>query len=177
MVIQTSKAVEKYCQLSKRLNDPTMLSELRNLFDRRYTIKELLEWLHERVQWSKENIERHEEPLEILAYGKGRCGEFSILFTALCLAHGYRARLILDMSDHVWTEIWDSKQKRWIHVDPSEKRINDPFMYERDWKKSLKEVYAFENGEKENVTKRYKITKNEANLNSEHLKAETKRRF
>jgi hypothetical protein len=29
-------------------------------------------------------------------------------------------------------------------------------MYEGDWKKNLKEVYAFENGRKENVTRRYK---------------------
>jgi hypothetical protein len=158
MVTLTSKAIEKYRKLSRRLNDHAMLSKLRSLFDRRYTIEELLEWLHEKVKWSKEDIERHDDPLEIIAYGKGRCGEFSILFTALCLAHGYRARLILDMSDHVWTEVWDGKQKRWVHVDPSEKRIDDPFMYERDWKKNLKEVYAFENGRKENVTRRCKPT-------------------
>jgi peptide-N4-(N-acetyl-beta-glucosaminyl)asparagine amidase len=95
--------------------------------------------------------------LEIIAYGKGRCGEFSILFTALCLAHNYQARIILDMSDHVWTELWDDEQKRWIHIDPSEKRIDDPKMYERDWKKNLKEVYALENGKIENVTENYKI--------------------
>ncbi len=61
------------------------------------------------------------------------------------------------MSDHVWTEVWDERHERWIHVDPSEKRIDDPEMYERDWKKDLKEIYAFENGITENVTKRYKI--------------------
>jgi hypothetical protein len=44
-------------------------------------------------------------------------------------------------------------------VDPSEKRINDPLMYERDWKKNLKEIYAFENGKVENVTKHYKSNK------------------
>jgi len=30
-------------------------------------------------------------------------------------------------------------------------------MYERDWKKNLKEVYAFENGHVENVTANYKM--------------------
>ena len=44
-----------------------------------------------------------------------------------------------------------------MHVDPSEKRIDDPKMYERDWKKNLKEIYAFENGNIENVTQRYKL--------------------
>jgi transglutaminase-like putative cysteine protease len=158
MVTLAQEAVEKYRELSKRLADPSMLSKLRSLFERRYTIKELLEWLHEKVKWSRGNIKRHSDLMEIIAYGKGRCGEFSILFTALCLAHKYRARLVLDMSDHVWTEIWDNKQKRWIHVDPSEKRIDDPLMYERDWKKNLKEIYAFENGKVENVTRRYKLT-------------------
>jgi transglutaminase-like putative cysteine protease len=157
MVTLTREVVEKYRELSRRLADPSMHSQLRSLFERRYTINELLEWLHKKVKWSKGNIKRHSDPMEIIACGKGRCGEFSILFTALCLAHNHRARLVLDMSDHVWTEIWDNKQKRWIHVDPSEKKIDDPLMYERDWKKNLKEIYAFENGETENVTERYKL--------------------
>jgi len=154
----TRKAVEKYREVSEKLTNPYMLSELRSLFERRYTLVELLEWLHKTVEWSKRDIVRHNDPMEIIAYGKGRCGEFSILFTALCLAHNYRARLILDMSDHVWTEVWDNEQKRWIHVDPSEKKIDDPLMYERQWKKNLKEIYAFENGKVKNVTKRYKMT-------------------
>jgi hypothetical protein len=158
-----SESIEKYRKLSKKLKESSLLFELRKLFERRYTLTELLEWLHETVEWSKGEIIRHNDPIEILAYGKGRCGEFSILFTALCLAHNYRARLILDMSDHVWTEIWNEKQSRWVHVDPSEKRIDDPQMYERDWKKRLKEIYAFENGNLENVTKRYKISKNSSN--------------
>jgi hypothetical protein len=157
------KSIGKYRKLSKKLTDQSLLLELGSLFERRYTLMELLKWLHEKVEWSKGEIIRHNDPIEILAYGKGRCGEFSILFTALCIAHNYRARLILDMSDHVWTEVWNEKQSRWVHVDPSEKRIDDPQMYERDWKKHLKEIYAFENGNSENVTKRYKIEKNPTN--------------
>ena len=159
MPLPSQKTVEKYQEVSKKLASRALLSKLRSLFERRCTLTELLEWLHEKVKWSKEEIIRHNDPLEIIAYGKGRCGEYSILFTALCLAHNYRARLILDMSDHVWTELWDEKEKRWVHVDPSEKKIDDPFMYERDWKKNLKEIYAFENGNIENVTERYKMTK------------------
>jgi len=159
MVIPYPKSIEKYRELSKKLTDPSLLGELRSLFKKRYTITELLDWIHEGVKFDKGNITRHNDPKEILAYGKGRCGEFSILFTSLCLAHNYRARLILDMSDHVWTEVWNNEQKRWIHIDPSEKRIDDPFMYERDWKKNLQEIYAFENGNMENVTKTYKMTK------------------
>lgn len=146
-----------------KLSEKQLISKLSDLFERKYTLTELLDWLHERVKFTKGDIVRHNDPLEILAYGKGRCGEFSILFTSLCLAHGYRARLILDMSDHVWTEVWDEKERRWLHVDPSEKRIDDPFMYERDWKKDLREIYAFENGEIENVTEKYKLPKEKSN--------------
>jgi len=151
------KSVDNYRKISKKLANPSTLRQLRSLFERRYSLEELLDWVHARLKWSKGNIVRHNDPLKILAYGKGRCSEFSVLFTALCLAHNYRARLILDMSDHVWTEVWDNTQKRWVHVDPSEKRIDDPKMYERDWKKNLKEVYALENGHVKNVTETYKM--------------------
>jgi hypothetical protein len=153
------EAIDKYRKLSLSLAEPSVLTKLMAMFDRRYDLPELLDWMHERLKFDKGDIERHNDPLEILAYGKGRCGEFSILFTSLCLAHWYRARLILDVSDHVWTEVWDDKQKRWVHIDPSEKRIDDPFMYERDWKKNLQEIYAFENGNWEDVTKNYKLVK------------------
>jgi transglutaminase-like putative cysteine protease len=151
------KSVDNYRKVSIQLAYPQTLKQLSELFDRRYSLKELLEWIHARLKFNKGNIERHSDPLEILAYGQGRCSEFSVLFTALCLAHNYRARLIMDMSDHVWTEVWNSQQKRWVHVDPSEKRIDDPMMYERDWKKDLKEIYALENGQVENVTANYKL--------------------
>jgi hypothetical protein len=151
------KSLDNYRRISVQLANPSTLHQLRNLFERRCSLNELLEWVHERIKWSKGDIVRHSDPLEILAYGKGRCSEFSVLFTALCLAHKYRARLILDMSDHVWTEVWNNRQKRWVHIDPSEKRIDDPKMYERDWKKNLKEVYSLENGRVENVTETYKM--------------------
>ena len=157
MLAVPKSCIKKYQRFSQKLANPNVLAELRNLFKREYSLPELLEWLHRKVKWSKGNIKRHNDPIEILAYGKGKCGEFSILFTALCLAHNYRARLILDMSDHVWTEVWNEKEKKWVHVDPSEKRIDDPEMYERDWKKNLKKIYAFENGDMKNVTRRYKL--------------------
>lgn len=160
MTLLKRDAIEKYRKISEKIIDPILLSKLRNLFERNFSLTELLEWLHEKVKWSDGDIIRHYDPIEILAYGKGKCGEFSVLFTALCLAHNYRARLVLDMSDHVWTEVWNEKQKRWVHVDPSAKKIDDPEMYERNWKKDLKEVYAFENGNMQNVTNQYKIAKN-----------------
>ena len=157
MTVLDQGIINKYRRVSERLADSALSAELRALFDRKYTVAELLSWVHEKVKWDDGEIQRHNDPLEILNYGRGRCGEFSILFTALCLAHGHRARLILDMSDHVWTEVWDPVKSKWMHIDPSEKRMDDPLMYERDWKKNLTEIYAFENGEAEDVTKDYKM--------------------
>jgi hypothetical protein len=154
-------AIRKYRETSKKLADPKMLHELRKLFEKTYTLPELLDWLHSKLHWDKGRITRYNDPISILNHGKGRCAEYSILFTAFCLAHGYRARVVLDLTDHVWTEVWNPEQKRWIHVDPSEKRIDDPKMYERKWKKNLTQVYAFENGRMENVTKNYKLNEKE----------------
>jgi transglutaminase-like putative cysteine protease len=160
MKVLDQGAIDKYRKVSEKLADSALSAELRALFDREYTVAELLSWVHEKMNWDDGEIQRHNDPLEILNYGRGRCGEFSILFTALCMAHGHRARLILDMSDHVWTEVWDPAKSKWIHIDPSEKRMDDPLMYERDWKKNLSEIYAFENGEVEDVTKDYKMCNN-----------------
>ena len=157
MIPSEEQAFKKYREVSRQLEDPKMLSRMRRLFERTYTLPELLDWLHKNIEWSKGDIIRHNDPIEILKYGKGRCGEFSILYTALCLAHGYRARIVLDMTDHVWSEIWNPRQKRWMHIDPSEKRIDDPKMYERDWRKDLTKVFAFENGSSRNVTENYKL--------------------
>ena len=148
-----------YLRISERLADPSLLSRLEKFFKKRQTLPELIEWVHDRVEFNKGDIVRHSDPFGIIEYGQGKCREFSVLFTAICLANGYRARLILDMSDHAWTEVWDEKQAKWVHVDPSEKRIDDPEMYERYWKKNLKGVYAFEKGKIEDVTKTYKMAK------------------
>jgi len=147
-----------YRRISESLADPSLLKRLKRSFREKQTLTELLEWVHTKLTFCKGNIARHNDPFEIIKYGKGKCREFSVLFTAVCLANGYRARLILDMSDHAWTEIWTPQQNRWIHFDPSEKSVDDAEMYERDWKKDLKEVFAFEKGNIENVTKTYKMS-------------------
>ena len=90
-----------------------------------------------------------------MGYGKGKCGEFSILYVALCLAHDYQARLVVDMlGDHAWAEV--KVQGFWTHIDPTERKIDDPYMYERDWHKGLSLVYAFEDNQFEDVTSNYK---------------------
>lgn len=159
MLKSSEEIVALYRRASERMCNDSLMNQLRVLFDRRQTLQELLEWTHCRVKFNKDSIERHEDPIAIIKYGQGRCREFSILFTALCLANGYKARLVLDLSDHAWTEVWSDESRKWIHVDPSERKMDDPKMYERDWGKDLKRVYAFENGAAKNVTTFYKLSK------------------
>ncbi len=156
--------IKLYREISIKLADSSLIRRLGEFFERRHTLPELLEWVHTMVKFNKSDILRHNDPFEIIQYGQGKCREFSVLFTAVCLANCYRARLILDMSDHAWTEVRDTKLNKWVHVDPSEKKIDDPKMYERDWKKNLTEVYAFENGKMENVTRTYKMSEEKASM-------------
>jgi transglutaminase-like putative cysteine protease len=77
----------------------------------------------------------------------GRCGEFALLYNGLCLTNGYKTRLVLDEStpsppngDHVWLEVWT--ENRWVHVDPTEQRFDEPKMYAVDWNKEVNNVVA-----------------------------------
>ena len=144
-------------KVAQSLTNETLQKELgAQLNSTEYSYLELLAWEHSQLNYTKENIPRHDNPLEILAFGKGRCGEFSILYNALCLACGYRARLAVDIyGDHVWTEVFLNGS--WVHVDPTEKIVNDPLMYQRDWHKEVKLVCAFEGGLVLDVTENYRM--------------------
>lgn len=130
-----------------------------------------LMYLGEKVEYTTEFIERYEDPIEILEYGKGRCGEFTIALTALLLSNGWNARMVYDVSagegngDHMWVEIFayppfrSASEPEWIHIDPTEGAvwtkklfinpfdnpyIDNPYIYERDWEKELTEVWGIE---------------------------------
>lgn len=156
---ESHEIIDMYRRISESLTESSMNIKLGRFFTRRLSLFELLEWLHLKVEFDKQVPVRHNDPLEVVQYGRGMCREFSLLYNAICLVNGYRARLVLDLEDHAWVEVWDKQLGRWVHVDPSEKRIDDPKMYERDWKKNLKEVYAFEKGKIEDVTRNYKLEK------------------
>jgi len=159
-----------YLGIMKNLNDTKTKIVLRSKFDRHYNFTDLIEWVNEQIDFVplNETIKRHTDPFEILEYGRGRCGEFSILYVAACLAHGYHSRLIVatDVSDsrywvdqHVWAEV--KLNDGWVHVDPSEKTWNKPYMYEKwNWGKDIGSkirIYAFEDGKYEDVTPNYKL--------------------
>jgi len=128
--------------------------------------RQLLDWVHRHFEFTRGRLPkpRAELPMDIIVQSKGRCGEFALLYNGLLLANGYRTRLVVDCStlldkakkvagDHVWVEVY--VDGAWVHVDPTEKRINQPFMYALEWKKDVNLVYAITDKEIVDVTKTY----------------------
>jgi len=152
----------------KNVNSTESKTEVIGLFERDRNFTELYEWVNEKLEFVPTNVtfERYTDPSEILESGKGRCEEFSILYVAACLAHGYQSRIVvaLDISDprnliapHAWAEI---RLDGWVHIDPSDKLWNKPYRYEGwVWGKDIGsnvKIYAFEDGKIEDVTSNYK---------------------
>ena len=129
--------------------------------------KSLLSWEHRHLDYTRGELPkpRAEMPIDIIKQAKGRCGEFALLYNGLLLAKAYDCRLVVDCStlydkskaaagDHVWNEV--QLDGRWVHVDPTERRINQPLMYAREWNKDVNLVYAVAKREILEVTETYR---------------------
>jgi len=98
---------------------------------------------------------RYNDPVQLLASRKGRCGEWANCFTLCGRAVGLDTRLVVDWTDHVWTEVWSAKEERWLHADPCENAIDKPLLYEKGWGKKLNYVAAFGQYGVSDVARRY----------------------
>lgn len=155
-----------YLGVMKDLNDPETKEYMRSKINGTYNFIELLNWTNQNLNWSDESFTRYSRPQQILEQGKGRCGEFAIVYVAACLALGYEARLVVARQFHqvypvgsglhAWAEV--KVDGVWTHADPSPTPFwNDTSRYRSwDWgpRWTLK-IYAFEDGKIEDVTKRY----------------------
>jgi hypothetical protein len=144
---------------SQLINQQETKTILMAKFERPCNYSELLIWEHQHLNFTYDPITRYNNPIDILNYGKGRCGEFAVLYTALCIANGYDARLVDSIiGDHEWTQV--KVNGTWLHVDPSlsqnDSRVFDTYMYERDWKTAPILALAFNGSTIEDVTNNYR---------------------
>ena len=104
---------------------------------------------------TKTTFPRYNSPRTLFHTRRGRCGEFANLFGVYCRSLGFDTRYILDFTDHVWTEVYSNRQRRWIHADSCEGIIDRPNMYEQGWGKSLNYCIGATCDSVIDVTRRY----------------------
>lgn len=85
---------------------------------------------------------------------RGRCGEYSVMMYFMLSALGYQSRWVVDRDDHVWAEFYLSSSKEWIHIDPCEAAVNEPYIYSH-WGKTPTFILAFEASKITDVTQYY----------------------
>lgn len=107
------------------------------------------------VHGTEVRFPRYNHPIKLFESRTGRCGEYANCFTALCIALGHDARLILDWTDHVWTEVFIEEFQRWVHLDSCENAFDTPLVYEKGWGKHLTYCIGFSTQEIVDVTPRY----------------------
>lgn len=84
---------------------------------------------------------------------------FSSSFSSLSIfigrALGFETRIVVDLTDHVWSEIYDERRNQWISIDTGEEKSDTPLLYEAGWGKKLTYCFACSGVEVVDVTRRY----------------------
>lgn len=106
----------------------------------------------------------HRHALPVLQAHRGRCGEYSWVALRLLESLGLHARYVDNHAGHVWVEVCVSG--RWVHVDPCEAAVDQPFLYADSWGRTPNHVLAYAAGRTaegiaapatvEDVTERYR---------------------
>lgn len=73
--------------------------------DREYHASRVESWVC-KEHGTEVRFPRYNHPAKLFETRTGRCGEWANAFTAICKALGHDARLVLDWTDHVWTEVF-----------------------------------------------------------------------
>lgn len=154
-----------YSGVMKNLAAPEVKTAIRTNLDPSFNFTEIYKWEWTKLKWVpfNETFEnRPSDPRQILANGKGRCEEFSILFVSACQALGYDARLVvaenvfLGFGLHVWAEV--KLDDSWFHVDPSDQVWNQTSHY-KSWNWGIMgltvKIYAFQYDKCEDITSHY----------------------
>ena len=92
---------------------------------------------------------------KLLLTRRGRCGEFAQAFTFILNSLGFSTRLVLDLTDHVWTEFWSDNRCRWVCVDTGENKADTPLLYEIGWGKKLNYTFSIASNQVVDSTRRY----------------------
>ncbi|KAJ8621823.1 hypothetical protein MRB53_030352 [Persea americana] len=120
---------------------------------------QLLFWFNQSFRCSSCSVitrfPRYNDPLKLLETRRGRCGEWANCFTLYCRAFGYESRLILDFTDHVWTECFSHVLGRWMHLDACGRVYDNPLLYEKGWGKNLTYIIGIAKDGVYDVTRRY----------------------
>lgn len=104
---------------------------------------------------SEVRFPRYNDPIKLLETRTGRCGEWCNLFTLVLKSFGLESRYIWNREDHVWCEYYSPYLKRWIHVDSCEQSFDEPFIYSKNWNKSMSYCIGFWRYGVVDVSKRY----------------------